>query len=135
MGSTAMIKKLQSTKGANLIIWILVAAIIVMLVLILAPNIGNVNSYAKDKVDAGHEQTARDSAHIRFMTEGPFTAIYDSENKQFIDDVSSARAFGSITAYGEADNHIGKVILVSVSDDGTIMTSWIGPEDYMRVNR
>lgn len=130
-----MIKKLQSTKGANLIIWLLVAAILVMLVLILAPNLDGIGDSTKERMDAGYEQTAKDSAHMRFMLEGPFTAIYDSENKTFVDQVNSARAFGAITAYGEAANHIGKVILVNVTEDGTISTSWIGPEDYMRVNR
>lgn len=124
-----------SNRGVSRLVVILLAAIAIMSVLIAFPVYKNMEEQGKRKIDEGREQTAWDSAYMKFVAEGgPFTVIYDCEQKQFIERLDSMREFDKITAYGEAKEHIGKVILVNVSKDGEIDITWIGREEYRKVN-
>lgn len=128
--------KLKNQNGISVVILILLIAIIILSVLIIIPIATNANESAREQIDLDYEQTATDSAYMKYMADGTgFTAIYDSEKKEFIDEVGSAREFGSITAYGESKNHKDKVILVSVSDSGDIDITWIGVSEYRKVNK
>ncbi|GEM_PF-5652732 len=44
------------------------------------------------------------------------------------------REFGQITAYGECEDHKGKVLLVHADEDGNITLTWIGQDEYRKVN-
>ncbi len=128
-------KKSVSPKGISRLALVLLVAIGILLVLISIPIYREAEERGKVRMDKGHEQTAWDSAYMKYMLEGgPFTAIYDSENKEFVYRVESMREFDRITAYGESKENIGKVILLNVSKDGEINVKWIGREEYRKVN-
>lgn len=117
-------KKLKEKSGVAILIWILVLANIVMLVLILTPLVRKADNNTRAQMDQGHEQTATDSALLRYFADGSFTAIYDMQEKQFVL-LSSA---GQIVPYGESDEHQGLVILVKADDSGNIKVTWVDPK-------
>ena len=128
-------KKLSSKNGLALIFGVLIFAIIVMLVLIFIPTVKNMQKQASLRIDRDYEETAKDSAYMEFIASGgPFTVIYDSEKKCFVDNVKSLKEFDQITPYGNAEEHIGKVILIHVAEDGDITLTWIGRNEYKKVN-
>lgn len=127
--------KIKDKKGYAAIILILLVAILIMIVLILYPSFIDLGKSTKDKLDSDYEQTAEDSAYMKYMADGQgFVAVYDSENKTFIDQIASKREFGKITSYGESDDHKGKLILVRVDDSGDISLTWISSDEYWKVN-
>lgn len=128
-------KKILNSKGIAIFFPILIIAIIIMLFLILTPSLDSINEAGRLRIDKDYENAAYDSANLQYITSGgPFTYIYDSENKAFIDSIGSLREFDSITTYGEAKDHKDKLILVECDSLGNIKLSWIGRDDYKLVN-
>lgn len=127
--------KLKEKNGYAAIIVVLLIAIFIMLILILYPSVIDLGANASSKLDSDFEKTAEDSAYMKYMADGSgFVAVYDSEKKDFVDQIASKREFGNITAYGTSEEHKGKVLLVRVSDVGDISLTWIGADEYWKVN-
>ena len=124
-------KKLAQKRGAALITVLLAVAVIVMSLVIIIPSLGGTRQSEMERLDDNHEQTAYDSAMLRYFSDGAFTAIYDAEQKVFIEtgDVPSVRA---MTPYGRSKKYKDKVIKVTVDDSGNVSLAWIDPIMYRR---
>ncbi len=124
-----MLKKLRSKSGVARIIWILFAIVLILLCIIIIPLIDNFNENAKKRLDSDNEQTAWDSAYMRFIAEGSFESIYDLENKVFIDRPEGVK----ITGYGLSKENKDKVILVNCDGSGNVVLTWVDPSEYTRL--
>ncbi len=83
-------------------------------------------SVARD-VDALYIQAAEDDSYLRWVQDGnPFSAIYDSENKKFIDIENGMK---KVDPYGTSKEHEGMVIYVKVDANGNIKTRWVYQDD------
>ena len=121
-------KKLAEKKGAMLTVVILGVAVIVVALIIAIPLISDANEAAKAKLDTDHEHTAEDSALMRWFSTGEFTAVYDAEQKVFLDDLSVR----DMTPYGQSKEHKDMVIQVHADAAGEITMEWIDPKLYKR---
>ncbi len=102
---------------------------LIALVLIIAIAVPVVQSKKEDyarSVDDLYVKAAEDDAYLRWVqADKPFTAIYDSENKRFVDTKDARK---KVTAYGTSKDHVGMVVFVKVDDKGNITTRWVNPE-------
>ncbi len=116
-----------NTRGISRAVVLLALIAVALIIAIAVPILqGKSDSAARD-VDDLYVQAAMDEAHLRWMQEyKAFSAIYDSENKKFID-TGSRRTL--VTPYGTAKEHEGMVLFVKVDGDGNISTKWIDQKD------
>ena len=120
-----MVLNRRGVSRAIVILSIIAAALIIA---ILTPVVMNaIDGKARD-ADALHVQTAINSARLRFVQENvPFNALYDSENKQFVDVGTGVE---KVEPYGNSKEHEGQVIYLRVDENGEVFTKWVYPEDY-----
>ena len=94
------------------------ALIIVMLIS------DNLNSKLYD-IDTQQEIYAEHQASIEYQKNyKPFTAVFDTETKQFVD---KRTARMSVKPYGSSKEHQGMYLLITVDKDGNISSQWISP--------
>ena len=115
-------------RGISRAVVLLTLIAVAIIIAIAVPVVQSKMESAARDADTLHEITAENSAKLRFVQEGiPFSAIYDCENKQFVD-------FGTgvsfVEPYGNSKIHEGKVLLVRVDESGKVYTKWVNPEDY-----
>lgn len=116
----------HNEKGAVAAIFLILGALIlIMLVLIFAPDFSGAGEDFKQQEDRAHVQTAEDSARLKFSATGAFTAIYDYTNKRFVTGVNGR----NLEPYGKSKENIGKVIYVEVNSSGKIKTYWDVPRE------
>ncbi len=120
--------KLKSKTGVARLIWILTAIVLILVCIIIFPLLGKVREGANERLDEDHEQTAWDSAYMEWIARGKFEAIYDYENKIFIEEPNGV----AIAGYGRAKDNKGKVILVKADEDANIIMEWVDPFIYTR---
>lgn len=111
-----------------LIVWILGAAVIAMALLIIIPVILDVDGSRAKAEDAGHEQTALDSAKLEWVAGGKFEAVYDFHEKKF---VGLNEHPYQVQPYGSTKEHEDCVILVRSDGQGSITLTWIS-RDLLR---
>ena len=115
----------NNQKGCAAIIWILGIEIVVMLLLIFVPVYRESNKKAREEIDIKHEQTAYDSAKLSVQLNGPFCAIYDYYNKEFV----TGHEAVNVEAYGESDLHKEMVILIEAQSTENIKMEWVIPRE------
>lgn len=99
-----------------------------LIIAILIPVVSSVLDSKAREADELHEQTAINSARLRFVQEEiPFNAIYDCENKQFVD---LGTGVGVVEPYGNSKEHEGLVIYLRVNEKGEVFIKWVDPKDY-----
>lgn len=119
--------KLKENTGLARLIWVLVIAIVLLLCIILIPAFGKVLETGYEKKDLNHEQTAWDSAFLRFNAEQKgFDSIYDYEGKTWVDEPHGVH----IEGYGESHRNKGKVIHVICDEYGQMTLEWVDPLRY-----
>ncbi len=108
---------------------VLLAIIAALLVLaILVPVVLKALDSRAVQADELQEQTAYNAARLRFVQENvDFTALFDNENKQFVDTGTGTKM---VTPYGNSKEHEGQVIFVRVDKSGEVHLKWVNPEDY-----
>lgn len=121
--------KLKNKNGIARLVWILTAVVLILVCIILIPVIGNAGEAANKKLDKDNEQTAWDSAYMEWISRGEFEAIYDLENKRFVEEPNGV----VINGYGMAKENKNKVILVKAGPDADITMEWVDPGIYTRV--
>lgn len=117
-----MMHKIKNNKGAALIIWILVIAIIAMIVIIVMPLILDVDGSRAKAEDEAHEQSCLDSAYLEFVAGSSFDAVYDYYEKRF---VGLNEHPYQVQAYGSTKDHQDCVLMVHCNGDGNIQLTWI----------
>ena len=123
-----MISKVKGKKGAALLIWILVIAVVAMALLIIIPMITDVDGARAKAQDEAHEQTARDSALLEWPSGQAFDAVYDYHEKKF---VGLTEHPYQVKPYGSMKEHEDCVILVQSDGQGSVRLSWIS-RDLLR---
>ena len=126
MQTGVMRQKIRDKSGAALLLIVLGIAIIIMAGIILVPVLNDANESAKLKLDEDFEQTAWDSAIMKFFSDGEFSAVYDSENKLFVENLNGRY----ISGYGQSSLHKDQVIEVDVDSEGNVKITWIDPRDF-----
>ena len=109
-------------KGMARAVVLLAVIATALLIAIVVPVVRQrTDAAAKDMEDL-YEQAAKDDAYLVFVQEGKsFTAIYDSENKRFVDERSSSER---VNPYGVTKEHEGMILIVTVDTGGNIKTRW-----------
>ncbi len=118
-------QKMCDNRGMAAIFVVLIIAILIMLAITVIPMVLESDAHTREKLDSDHEVTARDSALLRVNAVGGFTAAYDYYNKCFV--VGSEAK--NVEAYGESDEHKGKIILVEATADGKVTLTWVFPRE------
>ena len=114
----------NNQKGSAVLVWILASIALVMVLLIAVPAVGNSIERNRIEKDERHEQTAWDSAYLRYAAgDHDFEAVYDYENKQWIENLNGI----AIDGYGESKENKGKVIFAKCDTDGNIILKWEDP--------
>ncbi len=110
---------------AVVLLTIIAACLIIAILIPIASGELDIKAREADEL---HEQTATNSARLRFVQEGePFNAIYDCENKQFVDLGTGASV---VEPYGNSKKHEGLVIYIRVDKSGEVFIKWVDPKDY-----
>lgn len=117
-----MIRKVRDQKGTALIIWILLAAVLVMVVLIMIPVIGQIGESGAAKEDEAHEQTCLDSVYMEWPGGGYYDVVYDYEQKRF---VGLTEHPYQVQPYGSTKAHQDCVILVHGEGASPPTLTWI----------
>lgn len=115
----------RGVSRAVVLLAIIAACLIIAIIIPVATGV--VERRAREADDL-HEQTAINSARLRFVQEEiPFNAIYDCENKQFVD---LGTGVGVVEPYGNSKEHEGLVIYLRVNEKGEVFIKWVDPKDY-----
>jgi ABC-type bacteriocin/lantibiotic exporter with double-glycine peptidase domain len=118
-------QKLKSHHGSNHIIVILGLVAIVLLLMIAIPVVKNNTDNKMNNVDEEQIVYAEHQASIEYQKNyKPFTAVFDTETKQFVD---KRTARMSVKPYGSSKEHQGMYLLITVDKDGNISSQWISP--------
>ena len=117
-----MMHRIRDNKGAALIIWILVIAILAMVLIIVIPLILDADGSRAKALDESHEQSCRDSAYLEFAAGTKFDAVYDYYGKRF---VGLNEHPYQVQAYGNTKDHEDCVIMVHCDAGGDIQLTWI----------
>ena len=76
-------------------------------------------------LDNSQVEFAEHQASIEYQKNyKPFTAVFDTETKQFVD---KRTARMSVKPYGSSKEHQGMYLLITVDKDGNISSQWISP--------
>ena len=114
-------KKLRYDSGTARLIVIMAAFCIVLFALALIPIAGQFTQSKLKSLDDEYVTSALNKAKIDFVDmKGETKAVYDAENKCFVD-VSEAK---NVTPYGNAKEHKGMVVVVTVDESGGISAAW-----------
>lgn len=123
-----MPRKLSDVRGIAAIIVLLVIAVLIMSVIVLIPIITDGGEKANRAQDDRQEETAINSAKARVTAyESGFKAVYDAENKRFVEDLS-IEALKEIKPYGQSKEHLNMVLYVVASDQGNVTLDWFDPK-------
>ena len=119
--------KVLNRRGiARAVVLLAVIALALIIAIAVPLVLKRTQSVAKD-VDALYIQAAEDDAYLRWVQDGrPFSAIYDSENKRFIDIEGGMK---KVDPYGTSKEHEGMVVYVKVDANGNIKTRWVYQDD------
>lgn len=111
-------KKLMNKKGFTLMEMLIVVAIIVILVAIAIPTFTGQLNNAKEAVDDANVRGAKGIAANMYMLEGTTGDLYyDAENGALVNSQADIEGYGQLES--------GKIIKVTIGNDGTISTSWV----------
>ena len=118
-----MLRKLKDNKGASVIVWILLVAIIAMAILIAFPDIMDFGGKAAEAQDQAQEATCMDSAKLEGLMGSAFDGVYDAIGKRF---VGLNEHPSQVQPYGMMKEHEDCVILVHCDGTGADpQLSWI----------
>ncbi len=119
--------KVLNRRGIARAVVLLAVIALALIIAIAVPLVRKrTQSVARD-VDALYIQAAEDDSYLRWVQDGnPFSAIYDSENKKFIDIENGMK---KVDPYGTSKEHEGMVIYVKVDANGNIKTRWVYQDD------
>ncbi len=116
-------EKVLNRRGISRAVVLLTIIALALIIAIAVPIVRSKTQNVAGDMDDLYVRTATDDAQLRWMLDNrSFTAIYDSENKQFVD---IATGMKQVPPYGTAKEHEGMVILVKVDESGNITTKWI----------
>ena len=114
-------------RGISRAVVLLAIIAIALIIAIAVPVVQSKKESMARSLDDLYVNSAEDEAYLRWVQENSsFSAIYDSENKTFIETGATMR---TVTPYGEAKEHEGMVLFVKVSDNGSISTKWVYQEN------
>ncbi len=115
--------QLSNNRGVSRAVVLLALIAAALLIAIIVPVVQNKNDDYARSVDDLYVKAAEDDAYLQWIqTEKPFSAIYDSENKKFIE---AEIGRNIIPPYGTSREHEGMVVYVTVDDNGNIRTKWV----------
>ncbi len=114
-------------RGISRAVVLLTIIAVALIIAIAVPVARSRSQKVKRDMDDLYVRTAEDDAYLRWALENkPFSAIYDSENKRFID---ISTKMSKAPPYGTAKEHEGMVIFVKVDEEGNIYTKWVNQEE------
>ncbi len=97
-----------------------------LIIAIAVPVIQSRKESMDSSLDDLYVKAAEDEAYLKWVQDNePFSAIYDSENKTFVD---KRTAMVTVTPYGTNREHEGMVLYVRVDESGNISTKWVQKE-------
>ncbi len=121
-------EKVLNRRGTSRAIVILAIIASALIIAILVPVVMNALDGKAREADDLHVQTAVNSARLRFVQENvPFNALYDSENKRFVD---IGKGTEKVEPYGNSKQNEGKIIYLRVDENGDVYTKWVYPDDF-----
>ena len=113
----------MNRSGISRAVVILTIIAVALIIAIAIPVVLSRTDAVKRDMDDLYVKAAEDEAYLRWVQEyEPFTAIYDSENKKFID---TGAPKWIVTPYGTSKEHEGMVLFVKVDENGDISTKWV----------
>jgi hypothetical protein len=116
-------------RGVSRAVVLLSIIALALIIAIAIPIVQNKSESVARDVDDLYVQQAEDDAFIRWIQDNTaFTALYDSENKRFVD---VGTGMDQVPAYGTSKEHKGQIVFVRVDESGNIYTKWVYPEDYL----
>lgn len=117
-------------RGISRAVVLLTLIAIALIIAIAVPVVQSKKEEMARSVDELYVKAAKDEAYLRWVQDNnPFSAIYDSENKIFIEKGSGMRI---VTPYGEMKEHVGMVLFVKVDEKGNISTKWVDQKKDMQ---
>ncbi len=115
--------KVLNRRGISRAVVLLTIVALALIIAIAVPVAHSKKEEMARSVDDLYVKAAEDEAYLRWVQDGqPFSAVYDSENKNFIDVASGMR---KANPYGELKEHAGMVLFVKVDNEGNISTKWV----------
>ena len=117
--------KIKSKSGMSLVVLItFIVALVLVLIIVIPIALGYANGKMND-LDSEQVTFAERQARVEYQTNNKaFSAIFDTENKSFVDE-KVART--TVTPYGTSEENIGKYLKVTVDEKGNVSTTWISP--------
>ncbi len=114
-------------KGIARAVVLLAVIALALIIAIAVPLVRSKTQGVAKDMDDLYIRAAEDDSYLRWVQEGrPFSAIYDSENKRFIDIEGGMK---KVEPYGTSQGHEGMVIYVKVDENGNIKTRWVYQDD------
>ncbi len=120
-----MIHKLVRNRGEARLVVIMAVIAVILVVIALIPIIKGVSDEKiRQSADERYEEAARRTALINYNGLGEEAAFaYDGFTKQFVEPEDAL----TLTPYGNAREHMDKIILLTMSKDGEILIEWLTP--------
>ncbi len=116
-----------NTRGIARAVVLLAVIALALIIAIAVPLVQKRTQGVAKDMDDLYIQAAEDDSYLRWVQEGrPFSAIYDSENKRFVDIENGMKM---VNPYGTSEQHEGMVIFVKVDVNGNIKTRWVYQDD------
>lgn len=115
----------NSKIAADRIVFFFAAIALVLVLVIIISLIGKRFDSRMTNFDEEQMLFAEKQAAIEFHeSRKAFSLVFDSENKQFVDEKI---ARGKVKPYGTSKEHSGMYLLVDVDEEGNISSKWISP--------
>lgn len=117
--------RLREKDGVAAVIVIIFFIALALVLMIFTPIISNRADEELNAIDEKYVNTAEKEAKILYAQYNEaFSEVFDAETKKFYK-INDARK--SVNPYGSSKEHIGKYILVTVDEKGSVTYEWISP--------
>ena len=113
------------TEHIRQIIYLLLAIIIIIATVLIWKISSQKLDDKLSSFDESQVEFAEHQASVEYQKNyKPFTAVFDTETKKFVD---KRTARMSVKPYGSSKEHQGMYLLITVDKDGNISSQWISP--------